>query len=87
MGQTLIKYVSHSGDIFTYTTIDRVLSPCKTGTDDAFVLIPLMIQTYPAAYQAFSDAKPVTCTMTGRVFDAISAPDIVFLDVGIRASI
>ncbi|KAH9476214.1 Anthocyanidin 3-O-glucosyltransferase [Psilocybe cubensis] len=59
----------------------RVLSPCKTDSDDAFILIPLMVQTYPEAYRALSEAKPGVCAMTGKIFNAIDAPDIVFLDV------
>jgi hypothetical protein len=36
---------------------------------------------YPAAYQTLSEAKPITCSVTGTTFDAVPIPCAVILDV------
>ncbi|PPQ89303.1 hypothetical protein CVT25_000370 [Psilocybe cyanescens] len=58
----------------------RVFCPFKSDSDDPLVLIQSMIESYPTTYQLLLDAKPVTCAVTGSVFEAVSPPKIVILD-------
>jgi hypothetical protein len=41
----------------------------------------LFADTYPTAYQTLYEAKPITCSITGTVFDALPTPCAVILDV------
>ena len=36
---------------------------------------------YPAAYKTLYEAKPITCSVTGTIFDAVPAPCAAVLDV------
>ena len=42
---------------------------------------------YPAAYQTLYQAKPITCSVTGTIFDALPAPCAVILDVSVRSTV
>lgn len=48
---------------------------------DMFVMMKAMADAYPAAYQTLYEAKPITCSVTGIIFDAIPAPSAAVLDV------
>ena len=41
---------------------------------------------YPAAYQTLYQAKPITCSIKGTMFDAVPAPCVVIVDVSVRDS-
>ena len=41
----------------------------------------IFADAYPATYQTLYDAKSVTCSVTGTLFDAVPAPCTVILDV------
>ncbi|PPQ73094.1 hypothetical protein CVT25_007907 [Psilocybe cyanescens] len=58
----------------------RVFCPFKSDSDDPLVLIQSMVESYPTTYQLLLDAKPVTCAVTGSVFEPVSPPEIVILD-------
>ena len=62
----------------------RILSPFKEliGVDAADA-IKLFAHAYPAAYQTLFEAKPITCSLTGTMFDAVPAPCAVILDVSL----
>ncbi|PPQ89615.1 hypothetical protein CVT25_012532 [Psilocybe cyanescens] len=58
----------------------RVFSSYSSNAEDPFSLMGPLIQTYPAIYQALVENKPVSCSVTKTVFDAVSPPDVVVLD-------
>ena len=43
-------------------------------------MIEAFVEAYPAAYQTLYQAKPITCSETGTMFDALPAPSAVILD-------
>ncbi|KAJ7231994.1 UDP-Glycosyltransferase/glycogen phosphorylase [Mycena rebaudengoi] len=43
-------------------------------------LIPLFNKSYPTAYEALFQAKPITCATMRTTFNAIPAPDAVIMD-------
>ena len=46
-----------------------------------FEIMEVLANAYPAAYQTLYEAKPITCSVTGTTFDAVSAPCAAVLDV------
>lgn len=42
-----------------------------------------LAETYASTYLTLFEAKPITCAVKGTVFDAVPAPSVVILDVGI----
>ena len=42
---------------------------------------------YPAAYQILYQAKPITCSVTGTTFSAVSTPCAVILDVSVQTTV
>ena len=53
----------------------RIVSPHLSGdSPNAFE------EAYPAAYETLYQARPITCSVTGRTFDAVPAPSAVILD-------
>ena len=46
-----------------------------------FETAEILKNAYPAAYQTLYEAKPITCSVTGTTFDAVSAPCAAVLDV------
>ena len=62
----------------------RILSPpTPSSSPDPFELMKVSAHSdaYPAAYRILYEAKPITCSVTGTIFDAIPAPCAVVLDV------
>jgi hypothetical protein len=43
----------------------------------------LFADGYPAAYQTLYEAKPITCSVTSTMFDAVPAPCAVIIDVSL----
>lgn len=68
----------------TYKHLIRILSTFKSDLPDLFSLLDPLIQTYGPAYQNLWEASPITCAMTGRIFNAVSRPNVVILDVSLR---
>ncbi|KDR73124.1 hypothetical protein GALMADRAFT_158263 [Galerina marginata CBS 339.88] len=58
----------------------RVLSTIQSTSQGIYQLMQPMGETFGVAYQALSQAKPITCAVKGTIFDAIPAPVVVFLD-------
>ena len=48
---------------------------------DLFKMMDILADAYPAAYQTLYEAKPITCSVTGTIFDAVPAPCAAVLDV------
>jgi hypothetical protein len=48
---------------------------------DLAVTMKMFADAYPTAYQTLYQAKPITCSLTGTMFDAVPAPCAVILDV------
>ena len=46
-----------------------------------FEMMDILGNAYPAAYQTLYEAKPITCSVTGKTFDAVPAPCAAVLDV------
>ena len=44
-------------------------------------MMKILSETFPAAYQTLYEAKPIRCSVTGTVFDAVPAPCAAVLDV------
>ena len=44
-------------------------------------MMKILADAYPAAYQTLYEAKPITCSVTGKLFDAVPAPCAAVLDV------
>ena len=42
-----------------------------------------LADAYLATYQALYEAKPITCSVTGTIFDAVPAPCAALLDVSL----
>jgi len=60
---------------------ERIISMFKSSDSDIFKLIKPFAESYPAAYGALSQARPLTCTTTGTTFDGVPAPVAVIMDV------
>ena len=43
----------------------------------------VFVDAYPAAYRTLYEAKPITCYVTGTMFDALPPPCAVILDVSL----
>ena len=43
----------------------------------------VFVDAYPAAYRTLYEAKPITCSVTGTIFDAVPPPCAVILDVSL----
>ena len=43
----------------------------------------IFADAYPAAYQTLYEAKSITCSVTGTLFNAIPAPCAVCVDVSL----
>ena len=64
--------------------LERILSPSDLFKGvDLMDTIKLFADAYPAAYQTLYQAKPITCSVTGTTFDAVSAPRAAILDVSL----
>ena len=63
------------------------MSPCLAQPAQDTKLFNLMAKNftdaYPAVYQSLYQAKSVTCSVTGAIFDAIPPPSAVILDVSL----
>ncbi|KAH9476230.1 Anthocyanidin 3-O-glucosyltransferase [Psilocybe cubensis] len=59
----------------------RIVVLYKSSSMDLMEQMTSMFEAYPATYKTLVDGEPVTCASTGRVFEGVGAPDIVFLDV------
>ena len=46
-------------------------------------MLKLLADAYPAAYKTLHQAKPITCSVTGTIFDSLPAPCAVILDVSL----
>ena len=55
--------------------------PTMSSSPDPFELMNILADAYLAAYQTLYEAKPITCSVTGTTFDAVTAPCAVVLDV------
>ena len=44
-------------------------------------MMKVLTNAYPAAYKTLYEAKPITCIVTGTIFDAVPAPCAAILDV------
>lgn len=58
----------------------RILSPYPSNGEDMFRAMKTFAEAYPAAYQTLYEAKPITCSATGTMFDAVPAPSAAILD-------
>jgi len=60
----------------------RILSPCMSNNSVGRVEIgmKLFADAYPVVYRTLYEAKSVTCSVTGTLFDAFPAPCAVILD-------
>ncbi|PPQ70942.1 hypothetical protein CVT25_013291 [Psilocybe cyanescens] len=58
----------------------RILATFHSTSQDIFSLFQPLAETYATAYQTLTDAKSISCAMTGTVFDAVPAPRAVILD-------
>ena len=69
--------------LYAYLLHTRILSLCLSNSAGPveFGVMKVFADAYPAAYQTFYKAKPITCSVTGTTFDAIPAPCAVILDV------
>jgi hypothetical protein len=71
---------------YTYLLrIRRILSPYLSNGVGRRVELEMKIfaDAYPAAYRTLYEAKSVTCSVSGTLFDAIPAPCAVILDVSL----
>ncbi|PPQ89308.1 hypothetical protein CVT25_000375 [Psilocybe cyanescens] len=58
----------------------RILSSFKSDSPDLFSLLKPLVETYGPAYQTLLESKPISCAVTGKVFDAVPPPNVVVLD-------
>ena len=74
-----------SGLQYTYLPrTQRILSPCASHSVGLVEFgMKIFADAYPAAYQPLYEAKSVTCSVTGTLFDAVPAPCAVILDVSL----
>jgi len=67
--------------IITYIS-SRVLSTfLGTGSDSLFELMGPTEETYAAAYETLTLGRPISCAITGTIFEPALAPTIVIMDV------
>jgi len=59
----------------------RILSSFQMTSGDPFAAIEQSIATYADVYKAICAGEQVTCAIKGTVFDAISAPSVIVMDV------
>ncbi|KAH9476195.1 UDP-glycosyltransferase 84A1 [Psilocybe cubensis] len=59
----------------------RLLSTFKPDSPDLFSMLKPLVETYAKTYGTLVASKPITCAITGKVFEAVSTPDIVVLDM------
>jgi len=64
-----------------YIIIFRILSSFQMTSGDPFAAIEQSIATYADVYKAIYAGQQVTCAIKGTVFDAISAPSVIVMDV------
>ena len=65
----------------------RILSPCLPSGDEMFDRVNAFADAYPAAYRTLYQVKPITCSITGKTFDAVPAPCAVVLDVSVLSTV
>ncbi|PPQ81811.1 hypothetical protein CVT25_013647 [Psilocybe cyanescens] len=58
----------------------RILSAFNSDSPDFFSLLKPLVETYGPAYQTLLQSKPISCAVTGKVFDAAPPPNVVVLD-------
>ncbi|KAF8802209.1 UDP-Glycosyltransferase/glycogen phosphorylase [Phlegmacium glaucopus] len=58
----------------------RILSPYRSNDGEIFNAMKAFAEAYPAAYHNLYQAKPITCSVTGTIFNAVPAPSAVILD-------
>ena len=66
----------------------RILSPININSNNSIGsdledMLKLLADAYPAAYKTLHQAKPITCSVTGTIFDSLPAPCAVILDVSL----
>lgn len=68
---------------YTYLLrIRRILSPCPSYSVGPVEFgMKVFGDAYPVAYRTLYEAKSVTCSVTGTLFDAVAPPCAVILDV------
>ena len=65
----------------------RILSPCLSNSEVVGQITPaefemkIFAAAYPAVYQTLYEAKSITCSVTGTMFDTVPSPCAVMLDV------
>lgn len=64
----------------TNGNFNRVLS-FEAASNDLHNLFAPLVETYATAYQTLTEAKQISCVVTGTVFDTVSPPNIIILDV------
>ena len=71
--------------LYAYLLHTRILSLCLSNSVGPveFGVMKVFADAYPAAYQTLYEAKSVTCSVTGTLFDAVPAPCAVILDVSL----
>ena len=66
---------------FTISFFDAIRIVTTHKSTDGF---HSFFQSYAAAYETLHHSRPLTCAVTGEVFDAIPPPNAVILDVRIH---
>ena len=74
-------------DGFYYTYLlptRRILSPCPSYSVGKVEFgMKIFAGAYPVAYRTLYEAKSVTCSVSGTLFDAVPSPCAVILDVSL----
>ena len=65
---------------------DRIATLYKSDENRMDSVWGPFIQSFPAAYEALYQEKPITCATTGTIFKGIPAPKAVVMDVRISFS-
>uniref|UniRef100_A0A8H7XNL3 Glycosyltransferase family 1 protein n=1 Tax=Psilocybe cubensis TaxID=181762 RepID=A0A8H7XNL3_PSICU len=58
----------------------RILSTFKSDSSNLFSLLDPLIRSYETIYRDLWNSRPITCSMTAQIFDAVCKPDVVILD-------
>lgn len=61
----------------------RIISCAKATSTNPFDIMKDFVEAYPAAYTDICSGKSITCTETGKVYDALPTPAVVIADVSL----